>query len=339
MNREQRRQRKRKEREERIRQQRARERARPAHDDAASDEGVVEAEVPGPVGSKPYQMERTLLDVRRAMEGKTFTTDEDMRAYVQSLIGPTMNLKMSVRPPTPLERAQELAFDAMEEPDPDEALRLAHLALEFDPNNLDALRVQASMTKLTLEEFIERIEDAVAIGERVLGDKFFEETRGEFWGMVETRPYMWKAGRRDKSIEYYEDLLGLNPRDNQGVRYELAGHYLSLGNTAGAAVLLDERFADDASPVMAWARVLLRLLAGDPRQAERDLLRARKRNRHAEKYLAGISRVPQLQGSTYVAGNESEAVVVAGVLGEAWQRHQAARQWLVSMGRHGAASA
>jgi hypothetical protein len=70
MNREQRRQRKRKEREERIRQQRARERARRDRETDAPDEEVVEAEVTHPVGSKPFQMERTLLDLHRAMEGQ-----------------------------------------------------------------------------------------------------------------------------------------------------------------------------------------------------------------------------------------------------------------------------
>ncbi len=64
-----------------------------------------------------------------------------------------------------------------------------------------------------------------------LGPEFFEENVGHFWGIVETRPYMrarlglaftlWGTGERDAAIEQAQDMLRLNPGDNQGVRYPL----------------------------------------------------------------------------------------------------------------------
>lgn len=55
---------------------------------------------------------------------------------------------------------------------------------------------------------------------------------GHFWGLLETRPYLrtrlglahalWTAGRRAEAVQHLQDMLRLNPNDNQGVRYTLA---------------------------------------------------------------------------------------------------------------------
>ena len=39
---------------------------------------------------------------------------------------------------------------------------------------------------------------------------------------------LWTAGRRDEAERHLQDLLRLNPSDNQGVRYTLAG-FLAAG--------------------------------------------------------------------------------------------------------------
>jgi tetratricopeptide (TPR) repeat protein len=75
-------------------------------------------------------------------------------------------------------------------------------------------------------------EMGVRAGERALGEEFFTEEVGNFWGILETRPYMrareglanalWALGERDQALAHYREMLELNPVDNQGVRYELA---------------------------------------------------------------------------------------------------------------------
>jgi hypothetical protein len=81
-------------------------------------------------------------------------------------------------------------------------------------------------------------EQGVAAGERALGQEAFQRDAGHFWGILETRPYMrarlglarslWTAGRRDEAVRHLQDMLRLNPNDNQGVRYTLAGFLLFL---------------------------------------------------------------------------------------------------------------
>ena len=72
-----------------------------------------------------------------------------------------------------------------------------------------------------------------------VGPKAFQEHVGHFWSLLETRPYMrareglasklWTMGRRDEAIKHLQDMLRLNPGDNQGVRYTLAGWLLAEG--------------------------------------------------------------------------------------------------------------
>ena len=88
------------------------------------------------------------------------------------------------------------------------------------------------------------------MGDKVKGieciNKAYDETRRIFpvwpeempWGDMDNRAYMraiqWKAelmfeaGQKDDAIELYRLLLKLNPNDNQGVRYVLAGIYAGL---------------------------------------------------------------------------------------------------------------
>ena len=66
----------------------------------------------------------------------------------------------------------------------------------------------------------------------------FGENAGDFWLIFETRPYMraraalaatlWRLGRREEAVEHQRDLLRLNPRDNQGLRYRQSNWLLAL---------------------------------------------------------------------------------------------------------------
>ena len=40
------------------------------------------------------------------------------------------------------------------------------------------------------QELIEHMRRIVETGQRTLGEQFFKENRGHFWGILETRPYM-----------------------------------------------------------------------------------------------------------------------------------------------------
>lgn len=83
----------------------------------------------------------------------------------------------------------------------------------------------------SVEALVSHMRDVVHLAERDLGPDFFRDHRGHFWSMIETRPYMRarsgltaalvRAGRREEAIEHLEDMLDLNPNDNQGLREPL----------------------------------------------------------------------------------------------------------------------
>lgn len=66
---------------------------------------------------------------------------------------------------------------------------LANKALSLDPDCADALVLLAEQA-MHANEAMDLYERAMRAGERKLGEEFFEENRGHFWGIFETRGYM-----------------------------------------------------------------------------------------------------------------------------------------------------
>jgi len=236
-------------------------------------------------------------------------------------------------------QAQQLFYDAMEAESDERELELITKALELDPTNVDALRMVLLNSELKIEEEIEALRMIVALGEKNLGKKTFKEYAGEFWGFIETRPYMrareqlaealhW-AGRLEEAVAEWEAMLELNPNDNQGVRFSLLACYLTLGRLDGARRLF-EKYPNDVefNTVFAWGKVLERFLAGDLAEAQKSLAAARKQNPHTQAYVKGERKLPQNMPDSYTPGSKEEAVCFADLLQEAWRKHAHALKWL-----------
>lgn len=236
--------------------------------------------------------------------------------------------------------AQQLAFDAMEamgEQDWDRAHHSAMEALEIDSNCVDALHILSQLGSENDKELIDNLRRTVERGEKGLGKKFFKENVGYFWGLIETRPYMrvraqlaqllYQADKMDEAIEHYEELLRLNPGDNQGLRYSLLGCYLEQGNLAGAERLFSE-FKDEGSAMFAWARVLAEVLTDNKKEATKALKAAREANKHVEAFLTGRKKLPTEGPAYYGFGDPNEATVCVQEIGTAWIAHMTAVDWL-----------
>ena len=169
----------------------------------------------------------------------------------------------------------------------------------------------------------------------------FAQDAGEFWLIFETRPYMraraalaavlWRLGRREEAVAHQRELLRLNPRDNQGLRYRQANWLLALGLYDE----LDRLFADHAGDGHAPGFVNTKALAafarhGDERLARELLAEARSLNPHIPAYLAGRKRLPEPRPEYTVFGEESEAIDYASGAGELWAGVPGALAWLES---------
>jgi len=238
---------------------------------------------------------------------------------------------------TPLGRAQDIMYQAFEIHDPRRQLELARQALEICPDCADAYVLLAEHAQ-SRKETLELHEKAVAAGERALGPKTFQEGAGHFWGLIETRPYMrarlalvdslWTAGRREEAAQHLWDMLRLNPNDNQGLRYTLAGFLLSMDRDQELGQLLD-RFPEEGMAAWAYTRALLEFRQkGDTPESRRLLQDAIKKNKHVPTYLLGEKFPPAERPGYYGIGDENEALMyIAGFLA-GWKATSGATEWV-----------
>jgi tetratricopeptide (TPR) repeat protein len=238
---------------------------------------------------------------------------------------------------TPETRAQDLVYRAFDTENPAERAGLARQALDLWPDSADAyviLAEQAPSRKAALQLY----EQGVAAGERAVGEKTFREYAGQFWGVLSTRPYMraryglaealWTAGRRDEAIAHLQDMLRLNPGDNQGLRYTLAAWLLIMDRDEDLRRLLDQ-YPEEGSAFFAYTRALLAFREGGDSPEARALLKAAKtRNKHVPVYLLGRKSVPFESPPYYGFGDDNEAVVHAEMFLGSWRATPGAIDWL-----------
>lgn len=237
-----------------------------------------------------------------------------------------------------LERAQEIAWDAMEAPTRKRRATLANKALELSPHCADAYVVLAEDAE-SPEAAAVLFRRGVEAGAAALGPERFEQDAGAFWGLLETRPYMralhglaislWSAGKKTEAVDQAREMLRLNPNDNQGVRYGLLAWLLEMGRVDETQALLDV-YDDEASAVFAWSRVLLAFRRhGADATADAALTEAIEENPHVPELLLGLRPTPE-PPPYYSPGEESEAVVYVIDAQDAWNAAPGALSWLSS---------
>ena len=247
------------------------------------------------------------------------------------------DLTRTMRAQAPEEQAQALIDQAWEARTQRQAAALARRALEIFPDCADAYNVLAGAEARSAEDALVLYEHGVDAGRRTLGNAFFDEHRGHFWGMIETRPYLrarrgladclWALGRKRESITHCEALLELSPDDNQGIRHGLLSRYLALGNDMGAARLFRD-YPHDASAAFLWSRVLLDLRRGDQVAATEHLVLAMHGNPHVAGFFAGKRKPPARLPAHYSPGDRNEAALYIANFAEAWLASADAMDWL-----------
>lgn len=271
---------------------------------------------PGP----QFEPSASLPD-RRVFEGV-------MRGLLGGSFGPSEE--------TPLSRAQNLVYQAVELTDPTRRAGLAHRALAICPDCADALVLLAEQAP-TRKEALDLYQRAVAAAERTLGPEFFRHEVGHFWGLMETRPYMrareglahtlWTLGRREEAAAHLQDLLRLNPNDNQGVRYVLADWLIDLDRDDDLGRLL-ANYKESTAP-WAYTNALFAFRQqGDSPEARGRLEAAQKANEHVPAILLGEEPLPLERPSYMRRGHEDEAIAYAQGGLSAWRSTPGALAWL-----------
>ncbi|SIO58240.1 ST7 protein [Singulisphaera sp. GP187] len=264
----------------------------------------------------------------------------DHRALEEAMRGFFGQMAGSHAPDTPQGQAEELMFQALEVTDNRKRAALARKALALSPDCTDAYILLGECAK-TRKEALEFYRQGVEAGERSLGPDFFKAHAGQFWGFHETRPYMrarlgladvlWTMGHRDEAIAHLQEMLALNPNDNQGVRYILAGWLLNMDRFDELVRLLDA--FDEATAAWAYTKALLAFRRdGDAPSSQNQLKEAQRINRFVPDYLLGKKPMPREQPGLYQLGDVNEAILYAGAAMGGWKSTPGALGWLKAAG-------
>lgn len=290
----------------------------------------------------PFLVERLMREARRQSDDFEFASEKEFRASLPGFIDEGLgDQRLESLKNDPVELAQEFAFEAYEADDEATALELVDKALLVDPDCVDALTIRAFLTSEDAGQLIAALEHAATCGENNLGEEFFAEFMGDFWPMVEARPYLrtikqlaevlWNVGRRFDAVAHYENLIDLDPSDHMGNAVLLLGYYLSMGEVQRSWDLLEE-YDDETGAVFNWAWVLLFLMTGDEEAARDALNHAMEHNPHVALLLVGLgAESDEDLPPVIVPGSEEEAFLCLDVLGEAWEMWGAAQWWLYNV--------
>lgn len=239
-----------------------------------------------------------------------------------------------------LSQAQQVIYDAWEAASARPRATLARKALGICPLCADALNILAGDATDT-EQRVALYTLAMDAGEIGLGPKQFRELSGEFWGWLETRPYMrarhglalslLDMGRRAEAIEHLQAMLALNPNDNQGIRYVLHDALLSAEDIPALRKLL-RAYKDDWSVHWLYTQALLAFRdgKGDTPATRKLVADAVECNPHVPEILAAGRSVRGSRNALIAMGSPEEAIEYLSRVIDVWQRTPGAIDWLVA---------
>jgi tetratricopeptide (TPR) repeat protein len=237
-----------------------------------------------------------------------------------------------------LSKAQALILEALEAFDPDERVKLAKKALSISEDCVDAYIILADDLAENNLEKLRYYQQAVEAGEDFLGDSYFEEDVGHFWGLVETRPYMralagqayclWAIGEREEALEIFRRMLVLNPDDNQGIRYTLLNLLLDMERYGDVEDLLDQHAGEGEISWLFTGALLKYQEDGPSSEAKKLLEKAHQYNPFVKSYLSGEKRVPLELPFSHGFGDEEEAILYVAEHLNYWRKVPGAVDWL-----------
>ncbi len=287
-----------------------------------------------PISKKPRKKKSQVIKKKTASSRATSSLPafRTMESTLRGLVGPSAN--------DALGQAQNLIYQAWETSSHSRRMALARRALKVCPHCADAYVLLAVEAAATLDEQRKLYELGVRAGELALGSQGFEEYAGHFWGFLETRPYMraraglaqtlWAQGRHKQAADHYWNMLELNPNDNQGLRYVLAGWLLFLKDESRLEHLF-QQYGDEASPFMLYTQALAAFQTnGDTEKARTFAEEAWNTNAHIPGALARTKTVKASNMDYYTPGGENEAAFYLDEYAFVWRQTPGAIDWLVN---------
>ena len=218
-------------------------------------------------------------------------------------------------------KSNELLEEALDSVSKNKSIKLAKQALELYPDNIDAENLIAEYEDnpiKRLKKYDNIIEKATKLLEQQ--NMFDKENIGDFWLILETRPYMrtryskilvlMDLGRYTEAIKECEDLLHLCNNDNMGIRYILIGLYCVLEKFEECEKLY-KKYKEE-SLFMLFAMSIMYFKKGNYKKAKQYLAKSEEQNEFVLDFLLNGNGefLHEIENDYYSYGSEEEAFIV-----------------------------
>jgi len=289
--------------------------------------------------------EKLLAKLTKELEQQNFKSDEELNKYLQeNIMGNELDFDEDEQLTNP-QKAQDLVWDAWELEYADDRIELALQALKLDKNCADAYNLLAADKAKNYLEVLNYYLKAIKVGKESLG-KEFEELKGTFWGFHQTRPYMramaglaytyLHSNQFQKAIDTWEEMLELNPNDNQGIRYELITALLAVKKYKDVEKLISD-FEDDASATWLYSKAYLFYNQKNKKPlATKALMKAMMFNPYVPLYIFSLKEMPDELPEYVGMGDENEAIAYADSAIYLWGENPKTLTWLADTHRKNA---
>jgi pentatricopeptide repeat protein len=161
--------------------------------------------------------------------------------------------------------ADALFYQAMDATNAEARVKTLEAALAKNPRHIDAIVELAQLYDDDNTAFL-FLSRAIEFGEEDLEDELRNDA-GHFWGLHHTRPFMrakqaiaeryFEAEELINAAYEMEEMLRLNPNDNQGMRWMLMEVYCRMDRLDDAERLLRE-YPEDGMPFLPFTGLLIR---------------------------------------------------------------------------------
>jgi tetratricopeptide (TPR) repeat protein len=278
--------------------------------------------------------DKVFTDLHRLLETQNFKSEKELREFMDSLMGkPIPSFPKEVL--SDRERAQDLVFEAYELPLHHAKKRIDE-ALRLDPDCIEAYELLAE-TQRTPATRMQYYKAGIDIGRRVFDAAYRDKHKGMFWGMHETRPFMrcmqhyadclYAEGKKQECVALLEELIELNPNDNQGVRDQLM-LYLIEANEDEKFWKYAKEFDKDVGAFPYFNRALFAFKREGQNAASSKLLkRAIEFNKFVPAKLCSAKPIKEFP-EMYGFGDENEALYYAVFARQIWLHTIGAMAWL-----------
>jgi tetratricopeptide (TPR) repeat protein len=280
------------------------------------------------------KQDKMMSDLHRLIDSQNFKSEAELRKFMEGLMGKPIPSfpKESL---TIKEQAQDLIFEAQEQPD-DKGYTLALKAIKLDRDCIEAYEYLGSLEPIS-ETAMLFYKNGIEIGRRIFADTYFKEDVGKFWMIHETRPFMrclqaYSDCLADieefhASVSVLEEMIELNPNDNQGIRDQLLLYLIKI-NEFNKFKKYDQIYKEDDGASSSFNRLLFAFKTQSSLKDLNELLqKAIKSNKFVIPKLIA-KKVSFDFPDSYGIGDDNEAKYYCFFAHKIWHKTEGAIEWI-----------